>query len=80
MQKNKKNVITVLVADWFNKLFARKSAKSLSGKTDTFFSTTTFFLLKTSTNKTGVRYQSVFASSFQKCNWIVKIVFWSSIY
>ena len=77
--KQQKNVITVLVEHWYNMFFARKSANSLAGKTDTLFSTTTFFLLNISINKTGVRYQSVFASSFQKCNWIVKIVFWSSI-
>ena len=29
--------------------------------------------------KTGTRYQSGFASVFQKCNWTVKIVFWYSI-
>ena len=77
--KQQKNVITVLVEHWYNMFFARKSAKSMSGKTDPFFSTTTFLRFKISINKTGVRYQSVFASSFQKCNWIVKIVFWSSI-
>ena len=44
MQAIKKNVITVLVEYWYNMFFARKSAKSLSGQTDTFFSTTTFFL------------------------------------
>ena len=64
--------------NWYNMFFLpRKKAKCLSGKT--FFSTTPFFLLKICINKMGVRYQSSIASCFPKCNWIVKIVFWSSI-
>ena len=46
-----KNVITVLVEHWYYIFFARKTAKSLSGQTDPFFSTTTFFLVKISINK-----------------------------
>ena len=67
----KKNVVTVLVEHWQNMFFfARKSGKSLSGKT--------FFSSKVSINKKGVRYKSVFAFSFGKCKWIVKKVFLSS--
>ena len=44
MQKIKeKYTFTLLVEHWYNMFFARKSAKTLSGKTDTFFSTTTFY-------------------------------------
>ena len=53
----------------------RKKQKVCPGKLILFFSTTTFFLLKISINKTEVRCQPLFVSSFRKCNWIVKQYF-----
>ena len=72
----KKKVITVLVKHWYTMFFARKSAKSLSRKLILFLNHN--FLLLKNKQKKG-QYQSFFAFSFQKSNWIVKIVFWFTI-
>ena len=60
-------------------LLPRNQQKFCPGKLILKKKNTTFMFLKISINKMGARYHSVFASIFQKCNWIVKIVFCSGI-